>query len=92
MNTFLSQVKKIAVAIIFVFAAQLTVMPAQDLHAAGCVESGAKSAITTGLVAGGLMILDCLFGCPVAIATAGTTTAVAATTPGAQEAICRPSG
>ncbi len=76
MNTFLSQVKKIAVAIIFIFAAQLTVMPAQNLYA-GCAESATKSAITTGVVAVGLLALDCLFGCPVAIATAGTTTAAA---------------
>ena len=72
-STYISKFKKIAVGIIFVFAAQMAMIPAQS-YAAGCVESGAKAAITTGVVAGGLLFLDCLFGCPVSVATAGTTT------------------
>jgi len=75
-STYISKFKKIAVGIIFVFAAQMAMIPAQS-YAAGCVESGAKAAITTGVVAGGLLFLDCLFGCPVSVATAGTTTAAA---------------
>lgn len=75
-STYLSKVKLIATCLLFVFALQM--VSAHDLHA-GCAESGLKSAITTGVVAGGLLFLDCLFGCPVSAATAGTAAAAALT-------------
>lgn len=73
-STYLSKVKLIAMSLIFVFAIQM--VAAQSSYA-GCAAGAAQSAITTAVVAGGLLLLDCLFGCPVTIATAGTTTAAA---------------
>ncbi len=76
MNTYFSKVKSVASITLLVFALQMVMIPAQS-YAAGCAESGAKAAITAGVVAGGLLFLDCLFGCPVSVATAGTATAAA---------------
>ncbi len=71
---YLSKVKLIAMSLLFVFA--ILMISAQPSYA-GCVESGAKAAITAGVVAGGLLILDAAFGFPVTAATAGTATAAA---------------
>lgn len=73
-SLYLSKVKLIVTSLLFVFAIQMISAPSSH---AGCVESGAKAAITAGVVAGGLLFLDCLFGCPVSVATAGTMTAAA---------------
>lgn len=69
----MSGVKKIAVGIIFVFAVQLVMIPAQNLYAEGCVEAATKSVITASIAAIGLLALDCfLTGCLITAATVGT--------------------
>ena len=73
----MSRIKKMAVITIMVFAIQMLLIPVQNVSAAGCVEAATKSAITTGVVAGGLLLLDGAFGFPVSTATAGTATAAA---------------
>ena len=73
----MSRTKKMAVITMFVFAVQMLLVPVQNSYAAECAESAAKSAITTGVVAGGLLLLDGAFGFPVSTATAGTATAAA---------------
>lgn len=75
-STYLSKVKIIATCLLLVFAVQ---MVAAQSYAAGCVESGAKAAITTGVVAGALLLLDSVLGFPVSTATSGTATAAALT-------------
>lgn len=73
----MSRTKKLAAIIMFVFAVQMFLVPPQNSYAGSCVESAAKSAITTGVVAGGLLFVDGLLGFPVSTATAGTATAAA---------------
>lgn len=72
----LSKVKLIATSLLLVFALQM--VAAQSSYA-GCAAGAAQSAITTGVVAGGLLLLDGVFGFPVSTATAGTATAAALT-------------
>lgn len=54
----MSRTKKMAVITILVFAVQMLLVPGQNSHAAGCVESAAKSVITAGIVGAGLVLLD----------------------------------
>jgi len=69
---YFSKVKKIAVGIIFVFAVQLVMIPAQNLYAEGCVEAATKSVITASIAGLGLLVLDCFFfGCLVTATTVG---------------------
>jgi hypothetical protein len=66
----LSKFKKIAACVVFIFAAQLAVVPAQPSYAGGCVESAKKSIITAGVVAASLVLADIYF-------TGGVITALA---------------
>lgn len=73
MNT--SAFKKTVMCIMFVFAVQLAVVPAQTLYA-GCAASATKSVITLGVVGVSLVIADFLF-------TGGVFTAIALAKAGA---------
>ena len=57
----MDNVKKMAACILLVFIIQIFVIPAQNSHAAGCVESATKSVITAGIVGAGLVLLDIAF-------------------------------
>ncbi len=68
----ISKFKKTAACIMFVFAIQMIMIPAQNLYA-GCTESATKAAVTASIAALGLVALDCLvLGCLVTATTVGT--------------------
>lgn len=76
LQEWLRKCKLIATCLFLVFSLQ---MVAAQSGYAGCAAGAAQSAITTGVVAGGLLLLDGVFGFPVSTATAGTATAAALT-------------